>query len=117
MLLQDRGFKRRQLPYIKIQPLNLQGELRQVPSQLLDCLSLYTVALIACPYHQYDIITHLLPAHDCAVEQTDYGADVTLTVTMPAGTEDKLNAALAEVSAGQVYAEVIETRFMGRRVK
>ena len=94
-----------------------QGAQIAVAAAGVQRMSLYTVALIACPYHQYDIITHLLPAHDCAVEQTDYGADVTLTVTMPAGTEDKLNAALAEVSAGQVYAEVIETQFMGRRVK
>ena len=94
-----------------------QGAQIAVAAAGVQRMSLYTVALIACAYNQYDIITHLLPAHDCAVEQTDYGADVTLTVTMPAGTEDKLNAALAEVSAGQVYAEVIETRFMGRRVK
>ena len=80
-------------------------------------MSLYTVALIACPYNLYEIILHLLPDYDCSVEETDYGADVTLTVTLPAGTEDRLNAALAEATAGQVYAEVMETRFMGRRVK
>ena len=45
------------------------------------------------------------------------GEEVTLTVTLPAGTEDRLNAALAEATAGQVYAEVMETRFMGRRIK
>ena len=59
----------------------------------------------------------MLPDYDCSVEETDYGADATLTVTLPAGTEDRLNAALAEATAGQVYAEVMETRFMGRRIK
>ena len=49
------------------------------------------MALIACPYNLYEIILHLLPDHDCAVEETDYGADVTLTVTLPAGREDELN--------------------------
>ena len=44
-------------------------------------MSLYTVALIACPYNLYEIILHLLPDYDCSVEETDYGADVTLTVT------------------------------------
>ena len=63
-------------------------------------MSLYTVALIACPYNLYEIILHLLPDHDCAVEETDYGADVTLTVTLPAGREDELNRALAEATAG-----------------
>ena len=80
-------------------------------------MSLFSVALIACPYNLYEMVLHLLPDHDCAVEQTDFGADVTLTVTLPAGGEQKLNVALAEATAGQVYAEVMETRFMGRRVK
>nr|WP_297283777.1 YigZ family protein [uncultured Agathobaculum sp.] len=80
-------------------------------------MSLFSVALIACPYNLYEMVLHLLSNHDCAVEQTDFGADVTLTVTLPAGGEEQLNAALAEATAGQVYAEVMETRFMGRRVK
>lgn len=80
-------------------------------------MSLFSVALIACPYNLYEMVLHLLPDYDCAAEQTDFGADVTLTVTLPAGGEERLNAALAEATAGQVYAEVMETRFMGRRVK
>ena len=80
-------------------------------------MSLFSVALIACPYKLYELVQRLLPDHDCTAEQTDFGADVTLTVTLPAGGEEKLNAALAEATAGQVYAEVMETRFMGRRVK
>lgn len=94
-----------------------QGAQVAVAAAGVQRMSLYTVALIACPYNLYEIILHLLPDHDCAVEETDYGADVTLTVTLPAGHEDELNQALAEATAGQVYAEVMETRFMGRRVK
>ena len=94
-----------------------QGAQIAVTAAGVQRMSLYTVALIACPYNLYEIILHLLPDYDCSVEETDYGADVTLTVTLPAGTEDRLNAALAEATAGQVYAEVMETRFMGRRVK
>ncbi|HIX90582.1 MAG TPA: YigZ family protein [Candidatus Agathobaculum pullicola] len=80
-------------------------------------MSLFSVALIVFPYNLYEMVLHLLPDYDCAAEQTDFGADVTLTVTLPAGGEERLNAALAEATAGQVYAEVMETRFMGRRVK
>ena len=80
-------------------------------------MSLFSVALIACPYNLYEMVLHLLPDYYCAVEQTDFGADVTLTITLPAGGEEQLNVALAEATAGQVYAEVMETRFMGRRVK
>ena len=94
-----------------------QGAQVAVAAAGVQRMSLYTVALIACPYNLYDIVTHLLPDYDCAVEETDYGADVTLTVTLPAGGEERLNAGLAEATAGTVYAEVMETRFMGRRVK
>ncbi|MDY3617838.1 IMPACT family protein [Agathobaculum sp.] len=80
-------------------------------------MSLYAVLLIACPYPLYETVIHLLPEYDCAVEETDYGADVTLTVTIPAGREDELNTALAEATAGTVYAERMETKFMGRRVQ
>ena len=48
-------------------------------------------------------------AHVCALA----GIDVRLNDI----SEEKLNQALAEATAGQVYAEVMETRFMGRRVK
>lgn len=80
-------------------------------------MRLYSVLLIACPYKLYDIVTHILPSCSCAVEETDYGADVTLTCTVPAGGEEAVHTALAEATAGTVYAEVMETRFMGRRVK
>lgn len=80
-------------------------------------MSMFSVVLIACPYNLYQIVQHLLPDFDCAVEETDYGADVTLTCSLPAGGEEALNRALADTTAGQVYAEVVETKFMGRRVK
>lgn len=60
-----------------------QGAQVAVAAAGVQRMSLYTVALIACPYNLYEIILHLLPDHDCAVEETDYGADVTLTVTLP----------------------------------
>lgn len=80
-------------------------------------MSMFSVVLIACPYNLYEIVQHLLPDFDCAVEETDYGADVTLTCSLPAGREEALNRALADTTAGQVYAEVVETKFMGRRIK
>ena len=42
------------------------------------------------------MVTHLLPDYDCSIEETDYGVDVTLTCTVPAGGEQALNEALAE---------------------
>lgn len=80
-------------------------------------MSLFSVVLLACPYHLLETVQRVLPAHDCAVETIDYGADVTLTCTLPAGTEDALNGVLADATAGTVYAELMETKFMGRRVE
>ncbi len=83
----------------------------------VERMSLYSVLLIACGYNQLGAVQQLLPRYDCRIEATDYGADVTLTVTQPAGRLDELNLALAEISAGTISAEEIETKFMGRREK
>lgn len=80
-------------------------------------MSMFAVLLIACPYNLLGVVQQILPAHDCTVDETDYGADVTLTVSQPAGRLETLNEALAEATAGQVYAEQMEVKFMGRRVK
>lgn len=81
------------------------------------CMSLYAVLLLACPYPLYETVQHLLPNFNCTTEQTDFGADVCLTAIIPAGGERALNEALAEATAGQVRAEVVETKFMGRQVE
>lgn len=80
-------------------------------------MSLYAVLLIACPYPRFEMVQRLLPDFDCTIEQTDFGADVTLSAIIPAGGVQALNTALAELTAGRVYAEAIETKFMGRQVK
>lgn len=80
-------------------------------------MRIFSVLLIACPYNLLGVVQQVLQGQDCSVEDIDYGADVTLTVTQPEGMLDILNQALADATAGTVYAEVMETKFMGRRVK
>lgn len=80
-------------------------------------MSLYDIVLIACPYPLYEIVQRMLADLDCAVEETEFGADVTLTCTVRAGEAQALNTVLAEATAGQVYAEVMESKFMGRKMK
>ncbi len=80
-------------------------------------MSRFVTLLIACPYNLLGTVQQVLPAHDCTVEDTDYGADVTLTVVQPVGGLDALNRALADATAGTVYAEPMDERFMGRRIK
>lgn len=80
-------------------------------------MSMFSVLLIACPYNLLGVVQQVLPAHDCTVEDIDYGADVTLTVVQPNGRLEVLNQALADATAGTVCAEAMEEKFMGRRVK
>ena len=80
-------------------------------------MSRFATLLIACPYNLYGAVQQILPAQDCTIEDVDYGADVTLTVIQPVGRLDALNAALAEATAGTVYAEQMEVTFRGRRVQ
>ena len=80
-------------------------------------MSMFSVLLIACPYNLSGIVQQVLVAQDCTVEEIEYGADVTLTAAQPAGRLEELNQALANATAGTVQAVVIETKFMGRRVK
>ncbi len=94
-----------------------EGAKRAVNAAGISEMSLFSVLLIACPYNLLGVVQLLLPQHGCAVEETDYGADVTLTVTQPAGRLTELNTALADATAGKVSAEEIETRFMGRKVR
>lgn len=78
-------------------------------------MSMFSVVLIACPYNLLELVQRLLPEHECTVGETEYGADVTLTATLPVGREAGLNRALADATAGRVYAEPVEQRFMGRK--
>lgn len=94
-----------------------EGAKRAVNAAGISEMSLFSVLLITCPYNLLGVVQQLLPQHGCAVEETDYGADVTLTVTQPAGRLTELNTALADATAGKVSAEEIETRFMGRKVR
>ena len=80
-------------------------------------MSSYAVLLITCPYSLLSVVQNILPAHDCAIEETDYAADVTLTVTLPEGGEAALQAALRDATSASVDVEYMETRFMGRRIK
>ena len=83
----------------------------------LSQMDRYSLLLLSCPYNLLDAVQKVLPEHGASVEGIEYGADVTLTVALPEGGEETLNTALMDATAGQVAAEYIESRFMGRRIK
>ena len=83
----------------------------------INQMSRYSVLLITCPYSLLGVVQNILPEHDCVVEETDYAADVTLTVTLPEGGEALLEHALKDATSAGVEVECMDTRFMGRRIR
>ncbi|MCD8357099.1 MAG: YigZ family protein [Clostridia bacterium] len=83
----------------------------------INQMSSYSVLLITCPYSLLGVVQNILPEHDCRIEETDYAADVTLTVTLPEGGEDALEQALKDATSAGVDVECMDTQFMGRRVR
>ena len=83
----------------------------------INQMSRYSVLLITCPYSLLGVVQNILPEHDCVVEETDYAADVTLTVTLPEGGEALLEQALKDATSAGVEVESMDTRFMGRRIR
>ena len=83
----------------------------------INQMSRYSVLLITCPYSLLGVVQNILPEHDCVVEETDYAADVTLTVTLPEGGEAQLEQAPKDAPSAGVEAECMDTRFMGRRIR
>lgn len=83
----------------------------------INQMSSYSVLLITCPYSLLGVVQNILPEHDCMTDDIEYAADVTLTVTLPEGGEEALAAALRDATSAAVDVEVMESRFMGRRLR
>ena len=60
---------------------------------------------IPCPYPLFERIKRLLDQHEAVVEDTEYGADVTLRALVRADRADAFTEALRELTAGAVAAE------------
>ena len=51
------------------------------------------------------------------LEETDYAADVTLTATLPEDGTAALEQALRDATSANADMEIMDTQFMGRRIK
>ena len=79
-------------------------------------MALWQSALIRCPYPTYERIRRLIEAQEAVVEDTDYGADITLHVLVRSDRADAFADALRELSAGSIAPERTGERFCGIRV-
>lgn len=73
---------------------------------------LWQVVQIVCPYNLYDRIRAQVQAAGCAVEDTEYGEQVTMTVLATEAALPGLTEALMELTAGSVTPVVTGERFI-----
>lgn len=72
----------------------------------------FTVLRLACPYPMLERIKLLVSARGGSIDQTDFGAAVTLQFLLPKGNVREFTENLTELSSGSMEAETIEDRFL-----
>lgn len=73
--------------------------------------------LVPCSYGQFEKVRQETQRHGGVIEDTDYGADIMLTVLMPEGSTQAYLERLTELSAGTIEGEKLEQVFRGVAVK
>ena len=68
-------------------------------------MSLWTLWDVPCTYPLFERVKLDIASAGGLVEETEYGADITLTAAFPAGGEDAFLDRLRELSAGSLTAE------------
>ena len=76
-------------------------------------VGLWDRLLAVCPYSLYERVRRELDLAGAITEDTDFGADVSLELLLPAGEAEKLNRRLRELSGGDVEALVLGQEFRG----
>lgn len=68
-------------------------------------------------YGQFEKVRQETQWHGGVIEDTDYGADIMLTVLTPEGSTQAYLEGLTELSAGTIEGEKLEQVFRGVAVK
>ena len=77
----------------------------------LSRMQRWATLLIPCTYPLYERMRLLAEGCGGVIEDTDYGADITLTVTLPAQRRQELVQQVAELSAGSLEPILMEEAF------
>ena len=73
--------------------------------------------LVPCSYGQFEKVRQETQRHGGVIEDTDYGADIMLTVLTPEGSTQAYLEGLTELSAGTIAGEKLEQVFRGVALK
>ena len=74
-------------------------------------MSLCAVLRVTCDYGFYGRLSALVPESGGTVEDTDFGAQVSVTFRLPAEREENFRRRLTELSFGKVSADKIAEKF------
>lgn len=80
-------------------------------------MALWQCVKLRCAYSQFERVRRLLEAWEAVEEDTDFGAEVTVSALVRADRAAEFAAALGELSAGAIVPEFTGERFCGVRLK
>ncbi|MBQ9647756.1 MAG: YigZ family protein [Oscillospiraceae bacterium] len=79
-------------------------------------MTLWTRLRVSVPYPLFERLTRLVDSLGGAVEGSDYGADVTVTLRLPQEQGASFEAALTELSGGGVSPEMLDAVFLPQKI-
>ena len=74
-------------------------------------MCLWENALLTIPYALFEQVKLLVTGAEGMISETDYGAEITLGLTLPQGGRDTLQGKLTELSAGKLFLETMGEEF------
>ena len=77
----------------------------------LSRMRLWSTVLVPCTYPLFERMKLTIESCGGIVKDCDYGADIMLTVTLPAGERSALEEKVTELSAGGLTVELAEESF------
>ncbi len=80
-------------------------------------MALWHSEVLRCPYPMYERIRRLVEDSGAVIENTDYGADIDLSLLVPAEAAEDFDSALREMSAGSIAPEKTGEVFRGVRIE
>jgi uncharacterized YigZ family protein len=74
-------------------------------------MGLWSCVMIPCSYAAFERVKLEVAAHGGVIDETEYGADITLCVSIMASEVDALQTRLTELSAGTIKLQVLGEEF------
>ena len=74
-------------------------------------MGLWSCVMIPCSYAAFERVKLEVAAHGGVIDETEYGADITLCVSIMASEVDALQTRLTQLSAGTIKLQVLGEEF------